>query len=165
MRRARVHLIENGADLLPSSQARQIKMHPHDAERATSDLNIGKNRAAWFNHGKVQNIMRQNFYASADQNGIAVMANRIWAGFKRYGDISGFVRDQREGKRALPTAKASVCFLQRNNIRVDFLQYVENTCGTAEAICSDAFSNIVAGNFQHSKLLPGRSRMAKAAKG
>jgi len=47
------------------------------------------------------------------------------------------------GNSAHPVAKAPVCFLQSNDISVDFAQYFKDAFGVAPPISADAFADIV----------------------
>ena len=94
--------------------------------------------------------MPGDLYGASDKDRIAVMANRIGPGIERHRDIVGMCGDQIERERGDAIAETPVCFLQGDDIRTHFVQHVEDTLRPTQPVRSDAFTNVIAGDFQHS---------------
>ncbi len=66
------------------------------------------------------------------------------------------VVEQMKRYHPFAVAEATIGLLQRDHIGVDLSQYVQNAIGTASPIRADAFSDIVAGDLNHSATVTQR---------
>jgi hypothetical protein len=146
---AAVDAVQDRADLLASAQAGQIEVHADNPHAFAAHGNVRHHCAARFQRREVDGILIKNHMCSFYQDRITMPANRRGPAGEFYGLVVAVFRDQFERKRRFPRAVTPVCLLDRDDIRVDFRDDVQNPFGPPHPVRANSLANVIAGHLDH----------------
>lgn len=112
------------ADLPPPPKPRQIKMRADNAQWNAVEHQFGKYGTAWFECWQRHDLAMPDLYSPLHQQGIAVPADTLRSPADFNGSIHALFEQQMVGDGAKAVSEAPVCFLQRDDVGIDFTQYL-----------------------------------------
>ncbi len=157
--------IEDRAHLPPAPQPREIQVHADDAQRLLVNQELGNHGAARLERREFQRGAVKNADMALHQDRIAVPADvasielekpiRMFANLFQspamadtevHRLVHAVAVDERVWHRRAPSADPLVGFLERNDIRVDLLQYLQHATWVAAPIEAHRFVHVVGGD-------------------
>ncbi len=142
--------------------AREIKVHPHDAQHLAADADIGHHRAARLERGQMDRLAIEHLGILAYQQRIAVPSHARGAAAERDRLPRALLGEQMAGEHRAAPPEAAIGFLERDHVGVDLAQHLKGALGPPLPIGADRLAHVVAGDLDHRcPLWRGEHRIGK----